>query len=328
MNLQKENYSIQKKLTAVTVVLFVVKITAWAVTGSIAILTDALEYTINLISAFVGLYSLNLSTKPRDENHPYGHGKVEFLSAAVEGTLMVASGFFIIYGAVHNLKDPVKISKLDYGIFLVAITAVVNYIVGAYAAKKGKQNDSLSLLATGKHMQTDTYATIGIIIGLVLIFITGQYWLDSVVAILFALIIMVSGYKILRSSIAGIMDEADDELLKKLVALLQSSRRQNWIDLHNLRIIKYGGTLHLDCHLTVPWYLNVHDAHKEIDELARLVRINFGESVELFVHTDGCLTFSCPICTKEDCQVRQHDFVKQIPWTVDNISSNNKHKLN
>ena len=322
-----ENYNIQKKLISITIILFLIKLGAWYLTNSVAILTDALEYTINVISGLVGLYSLYLSSQPRDQNHPYGHGKVEFLSAAVEGTLMIVSSFLIIYEAINNLKHPHQISKLDYGIYLVAITAFINYGVGFYAVKKGTQNNSLALIATGKHMQSDTYATIGIIIGLILIFFLKYTWIDSVVAFVFALIIIVSGYKILRSSIAGIMDEADDDLLDKVIALFQKSRRQNWVDLHNLRIIKYGGTLHLDCHLTVPWYLNVHEAHREIDELSKLVKDNFGESIELFVHTDGCLDFSCAICTKQDCPVRKHEFIKKVNWSVENVSSNNKHRV-
>jgi divalent metal cation (Fe/Co/Zn/Cd) transporter len=121
------------------------------------------------------------------------------------------------------------------------------------------------------------------------------------------------------------MDETDRALLIKMVKLLNENRRKNWIDLHNLRIIKYGSTLHLDAHVTVPWYFNVNQAHEEIDALAEQVRKEFGESLELFVHSDGCLEFSCRICSKDDCPVRQHPFEKRINWTVENISRNQKH---
>jgi divalent metal cation (Fe/Co/Zn/Cd) transporter len=153
------------------------------------------------------------------------------------------------------------------------------------------------------------------------------WWIDSAVAMLFAFIIMFTGYKIVRTSVAGIMDEADTTLLEKLVVMLNTNRRPNWIDVHNLRIIKYGGTIHLDCHLTVPWYLNVHQAHEEIDALSALVKNEYGESMELFVHSDGCLDFSCNICTKDDCAVRKHPFEQKIEWTMDNIVSNNKHRV-
>ena len=151
-------------------------------------------------------------------------------------------------------------------------------------------------------------------------------WLDSAVALLFALLIVVTGYRIIRDALRGIMDEADEDLLKKMVDLLEANRGSNWVDLHNLRIIKYGSTLHLDCHLTVPWYLNVHEAHQEIDKLNSLVNNNFGGSIELFVHTDGCLDFSCAICQKTECSVRHAPFIQKLKWTVKNISSNQKHQ--
>jgi cation diffusion facilitator family transporter len=327
MKIALENYNFQKRLLAVTILLFIIKIIAWYLTNSVAILTDTLEYTINVVSGIVGLYSLHLSAQPKDKNHPYGHGKVEFLSATVEGTLMIVSSFLIVYEALLNLVTPHDISQLDYGIILVAFTGLMNYLLGTFTVRKGTKNNSLALTATGKHMQSDTYATIGILIGLLLIYVFKYSWIDSVVSFIFAFIIILSGYKILRSSIAGIMDEADDTLLIKVIELLQTSRIENWVDLHNLRIIKYGSTLHLDCHLTVPWYLNVHEAHREIDHLEKLVRDNFGESIELFVHTDGCLDFSCKICSKTDCSVRKNDFVKSINWTIQNVSLNQKHRL-
>ena len=131
----------------------------------------------------------------------------------------------------------------------------------------------------------------------------------------------------MRSSVAGIMDEADIELLSKLVTYLNENRRENWIDLHNLRVIKYGGVLHVDCHLTVPWYLNVLEAHEEIDALRQLIRTKFGESLELFVHTDGCLEFSCSHCNKDRCGVRRRPFEKRIPWTLENVIPDKKHQL-
>jgi len=136
---------------------------------------------------------------------------------------------------------------------------------------------------------------------------------------------MVNGYKIVRASLAGIMDEADMELLKKLVTTLNQNRRNNWVDLHNLRVIKYGATLHVDCHLTLPWYMNLHEAHAEVDELEALVISTFGDDIELFVHTDGCLPFSCPVCIKTNCSVREHAFTHKVTWTLDNILSNQKH---
>ena len=327
MQISKQNLRIQKIIAAIAILLFVVKIIAWYSTNSIAILTDALESIVNVIAALIGLYSLYLSAKPKDYDHPYGHGKAEFISAAIEGTLIAVAGFIIIYEAITNLLHPHTLKQLDYGISLVAATAVINYVAGVICLRVGKKNNSLALVASGKHLQADTWSTVGIIAGLILLVATKINWIDSAVALIFSFVIIYTGYKIIRKSIAGIMDEADEELLKKMVIMLNGNRKQNWIDLHNLRIIKYGGTLHLDCHLTVPWYLNVHEAHTEIDELSTLVKKEFGESMELFVHSDGCLDFSCAICTKTECTVRKHWFEKKVEWTMANISSNNKHSI-
>ena len=327
MQTSKQNLRLQKIITAIAILLFVVKIIAWYSTNSIAILTDALESIVNVIAALIGLYSLYLSAKPKDYDHPYGHGKAEFISAAIEGTLIAVAGFIIIYEAITNLLHPHTLKQLDYGISLVAATAVINYVAGIICLRVGKKNNSLALVASGKHLQADTWSTVGIIAGLILLVATKINWIDSAVALIFSFVIIYTGYKIIRKSIAGIMDEADEELLKKMVIMLNGNRKENWIDLHNLRIIKYGGTLHLDCHLTVPWYLNVHEAHTEIDELSTLVKKEFGETMELFVHSDGCLDFSCAICTKTECTVRKHWFEKKVEWTMANISSNNKHSI-
>ena len=325
---EKQNVNVQKWVAGISVLLLAVKFVAYYSTHSISVLTDALESIVNVASGFIGLYSLHVAAKPRDKDHPYGHGKAEFISAAIEGTLIGSAGAIIFYKAIQNLVHPVELHKVDFGIILIAITAVLNFIVGYYCLVIGKKNNSLALIASGKHLQTDTWSTVGIVVGLLLLYITGYRWIDSVVAILFGTYIIFTGYQILRRSIAGIMDEADMELLERMVQVLNSNRRENWVDLHNLRVIKYGSVLHVDCHLTVPWYFNVNEAHREIDALALLIRKEFGESLELFVHSDGCLSFSCRICNKTDCKERQHNFEKQIAWTLENISQNKKHELN
>jgi cation diffusion facilitator family transporter len=325
---QTQNVRIQKWVFLIAVLLFAIKLVAYFITRSVAVLTDALESTVNVIAGAIGLYSLFLAAKPKDQNHPYGHGKAEFLSAAVEGTLIILAGLVIIYESVVHLIRPHVIKALDKGLILIALTAVINFIVGVVSVRNGTRNNSLALIASGQHLKTDAWSTLGIMIGLALILLTGYTWLDGIVAILFAFISIYTGYRIMRTSIAGIMDEADKTLLTKMVRILNSNRRDNWIDLHNLRVIKYGGQLHVDCHLTVPWYLNVLEAHNEVDILRELIRKEFGDSLELFVHTDPCLDFSCSICTVPGCEVRQRPFEEKFTWTLENIISDKKHQLN
>ena len=328
MEKSQQNLSIQKWVAVISVLLLVIKFIAYYSTHSVAVLTDAMESIVNVAAGFIGLYSLYIAAKPRDWDHPYGHGKAEFLSAAIEGTLIGSAGAIILYKGIQNLIHPVELHKIDYGIWLVAITAVINFIVGYFCLSTGKKNNSMALMASGKHLQTDTWSTLGIIAGLILLYITGYIWIDSAVAILFAVFIIYTGYQIVRRSIAGIMDEADVKLLGRMVQILNANRKENWVDLHNLRVIKYGSVLHMDCHLTVPWFQNIHEAHREIDVLAELIRREFGESLELFVHSDGCLPFQCQICDKAICQERKNNFVKKIEWTLENISQNKKHALN
>lgn len=308
-------------------VLFLTKISAYYFTHSLAILSDALESIVNVIAGFIGLYSLYVAAKPRDREHPYGHGKAEFVSAAIEGGLIVAAGIMIIYETVMNFLQESPLQKLDTGLILVGATAVINYIAGTVCIQIGKKNSSLALQASGKHLQIDTYSTIGIIAGLIIILVTRLLWLDKVIALGMSVLVIYNGYRIIRTSLAGIMDEADLQLLNNFIAVLNRNRRANWIDMHNLRVIKYGALLHIDCHLTVPWYLNVHEAHKEIDALADLIKREFGDAIELFVHTDGCLPFSCTICTRTDCSVRQQSMKERLTWSLENIVSNRKHQL-
>jgi len=320
-----QNFRVQKWITLLSVVLFAAKLIAFYLTHSLAILSDALESIVNVLAGFIGLYSLYIVTKPRDEDHPYGHGKAEFVSAAAEGGLIVAAGILIVYETISNIIHHNPVEKLDSGLIMVGATAVINYLAGYVCLQTGKKNKSLALQASGSHLQVDTYSTLAIIAGLVIIKITKLYWIDSVIAFGMSVLIMYNGYKILRQSLSGIMDEADLELLKKLVALLNNNRRKNWIDIHNLRVIKYGSLLHIDCHVTLPWYLNLKESHLELDELGDLIKKEFGDAMEMFVHTDGCEPTGCPVCIKADCPVRQHTFEKQVTWTLKNVITNQRH---
>ena len=327
MRKETQNLQMQKWVAAVSVLLLIAKFAAYYLTNSVSILTDALESIVNVTAGFIGLYSLYIAAKPRDKEHPYGHGKAEFLSAAIEGTLVLGAGAIIIYKAVKAFIYPSLLEKIDTGMILIAVTAIINFATGSITIQKGKKNNSLALVASGKHLQSDSYSTLGIIVALLLILLTGLKWIDSVVAILFGLFICYTGYKIMRKSVAGIMDEADIDILSKLVEVLNKNRKENWVDLHNLRVIKYGTILHVDCHLTVPWYLNVQEAHREIDALDSFIKKEFGESIELFVHSDGCLPFSCKICNKQNCSERKHNFEDRINWTLENIQQNKKHQI-
>jgi divalent metal cation (Fe/Co/Zn/Cd) transporter len=166
---------------------------------------------------------------------------------------------------------------------------------------------------------------VAVIGGLIIVLATGWRWLDAVVALVFSIIIFMTGYKVLRRSLAGIMDEADVQLLEQVVGILQVHRRDAWIDLHNLRVIQYGSVLHIDAHMTLPYYFQVRQAEAEVDSLENLIREHFGTKVELFVHVDGCAPYQCKLCSVKDCPVRQEEMRERLIWNIDNVMTDSKH---
>jgi cation diffusion facilitator family transporter len=316
---------VQRFIAFLSVFLFLAKLVAWYLTHSVAILTDALESTVNVITGFIGLYSVSLAAKPRDMNHPYGHGKVEFISAAIEGSLIFIAGLVIIYEAIDQLLAPKPLQKLDYGIIITAIAGILNYAVGMYAIRQGKKLRSATIEAAGKHIRVDAYSTFAIILGLGLLLFTGWTWLDSAVALVFALVIIITGYRVVRKSLAGIMDESDEVFLNEVINFLQKHRRTQWIDMHNLRVIQFGDVMHVDAHLTLPWYYRVADGEKEIHALEDLIRDHYGNKIEIFVHIDACAPFSCKLCALPACPVRQENFKEQLVWNSANVWVDSKH---
>lgn len=316
---------IQRYIAYLSVVLFIAKIWAWYITHSVTILTDALESTVNVIAGFIGLYSIILAAKPRDLDHPYGHGKAEFVSSAIEGSLITIAGLMIIYEAIAQLLEPKPLHQLDTGILITAAAGVVNYIAGVYAIGKGKKHRSIVVESAGNHLRSDAYSTFAMVLGLLLLFFTKMQWLDSTVALIFSVIIIRTGYKVVRRSLSGIMDESDVKLLQEIIDLLQKNRRDDWVDLHNLRVIESGDRLHVDAHITLPWYYEVRQAEKEIHAVEDLINDHFENKVEVFIHIDACQPYSCRLCAKSDCTVRQHEFTGQEEWTTENVWYDSKH---
>lgn len=316
---------VQRYVAILSVVLFVGKLWAWYITHSVTILTDALESTVNVIAGFIGLYSIMLAAKPRDINHPYGHGKAEFVSSAIEGALIAVAGVLIIYEAVVKLMHPEPVHELDTGIWIIAAAGALNYLAGVLAVRQGRKHKSLIVESAGNHLKTDAYSTVAVVGGLLALLFTGWQWLDSAVALVFAVFIIYTGYKVIRKSLSGIMDESDIQRVCEVVDLMQDNRRDDWIDLHNLRVIEQGNRMHVDAHLTLPWYYDVKQAEKEIHAVEELIDKNFDNSMEVFIHVDACQEYSCRLCAKQDCKVRQHEYNGQMQWTIDNVWTDAKH---
>ena len=204
---------IQRWIVCGSVAIMAGKFLAFWLTNSVGILTDAVESIVNVTAGFISLYSLYLAAKPKDAGHPFGHGKVELISASIEGLLIIIAGGVIIFEGVRRLFEPAEIAKLDIGIIVVAAAGAMNYLMGWYSIRMGRRYNSIALIAGGKHLQSDTYSTIGLAIGLILLYITRIGWIDSALALIFGAIIILTGISILRRTVADLMDEADKQYL-------------------------------------------------------------------------------------------------------------------
>lgn len=327
MHHSKQNLRVQYYLTALSVIVFVLKLVVFFMTHSLSVLSDTLESVVNIVATLVGSYSMYIAAKPKDKDHPYGHGKAEFISSAFQGSLIIGVGFLIIYESIQSYFNPGTLHNLGNGFWLLIVIATINIATALFVMRMGKQNNTSSLMTSGKLFLIDFFTTFSVAMGLLILMFTGIQKVDAIIAILLGSWVLFDGYKILRASLAGIMDEADMALLENVISEINANRLINWIDLHNLRVIKYGPLLHIDCHLTMPWYLNVHEAHIVMDEFTDLVKSKFGDSVEFFIHIDGCMPFSCDICAIEKCDKRQAPFQKKLDWTMENVLANNKHQL-
>jgi cation diffusion facilitator family transporter len=199
--------------------------------------------------------------------------------------------------------------------------------MGKYLVNLGKKHKSLIMVADGKHLLSDTVSSVGLVIGLLLIHFTNLLWLDHVIAIIFGGFIFYTGFKLLKQSITGLLDEADYENLAKLIIVLNEHRREKWIDIHNLRVLKFGHTLHIDAHITLPWYDNLENTHYEVVSVEQLIKEKIHEEIEFFIHSDPCIPSSCAICSIANCKVRSNPFEQKLDWTLKNLLPDRKHSL-
>lgn len=322
---EKSDFRFQRNITIFGIILFLGKLMAWNITNSNAIFSDAMESIVNIVTAFMGLYALRLASKPRDDDHPYGHGKIEFITAGIEGILIVFAGFLMIIQAVQSVFQKNDIQRLDWGILIVLLTAIVNYILGYISLKKGEKKKSMVLVSSGKHLQSDTIMTIGVSLGLGLVYWTKIYWIDALMALFFGGYSIFIGYGIVRKSLRGIMDEKDDALLNEIADILKKNRRDKWVDIHNLKVQQFGAHLHIDAHVTLPFYYSLREAHDEMSKIIEILSKNIERSVEFNFHMDDCKNFSCEICSVKDCPWRKESFQKTIEWSVENLSYSCKH---
>ena len=304
-----------KLALALGILVFVAKLVAYFLTGSTAVLADAMESTINIVSAGMLLFALSLAARPPDSSHPYGHGKVEFISAGIEGAAVAFAAFVIIAEGIRELVAGPKLHDLDVGLALLAASAAVNGGLGVHLSRVGKETDSAALVADGRHVLADEWTSVGVIAGLAIVAATGWVWADPLIAIAVGVHVALEALHLLQDAIGGLMDEADEGLIHRSTIRLEEARADAWIDLHEFRSWRSGAVRHFDLHLMVPRYFDVVQVHAIHDAIERVLLAG-QEQGDVVVHFDPCEPRACERCAMTDCPVREAAFIERTPFSV------------
>jgi cation diffusion facilitator family transporter len=301
----------------VALLMLAAKYQAYRMTGSTAVLSDALESIVNVVAAVFALGGLVFAGRPADRNHPYGHGKIEFFSAAFEGGLIAFASVVIVYEVVLILLAGAAVRQISAGVVIVLMTGLVNLVLGWYLVRTGRRYDSLTLVADGKHVIADFWTSAGVVVGLLLVQLTGLAWLDPLVALLVALSLMWTGFRLVRHAAGGLLDEEDPALLSRVLAALQLYVGHGVIRVHHLRAIRSGRFHHVEAHLVVPEFWSVDKAHGVSEDVAARVIHDLGVEGEMVFHTDPCHRIYCATCDLEDCPIRREPFLGATPLTLE-----------
>jgi cation diffusion facilitator family transporter len=301
---------------AVGSMLLVVKYFAYRITGSSAILSDALESIVNVIAALFAVGGILFAGRPADRNHPYGLGNIEFFSAVFEGGLIAFAAVLIIYQAALTALEGVTIRALDRGLLITLAAGLCNATLGWYLIRTGRRYQSITLVADGKHVMSDFWTSAGVAVGLGLVMITGWPIFDPIVAAFVGINLAWTGFQLVRHAAGGLLDEEDTELMGKLVRALNANVTPGIIRVHYLRAIRSGRFTHVDAHLVVPEFWTVERAHETADSFERRVIESLPFEGEIAFHTDPCRQAYCTTCDVADCPIRVAPFVGRMPMTV------------
>jgi cation diffusion facilitator family transporter len=297
-------------------IILALKFYVYSLTHSTAILSDALESIVNVVAAIFALFAIRAAHEPPDDEHPYGHGKIEFVNAVFEGGLITFAAIMIAYEAIHALLDARPAPDLSNGLMLIVIAGCLNGLLGLFLLGVGKRTHSMALKADGKHVISDFYTSVGVILGLGLVKLTGLPWLDPAIAIVMAFVLGFTGIPLVKSAVNGLIDAADETLLSKICDSIERNRTEGIIRLHHVRAMRNGRRIHIDGHIVIPEFWTVEHAHDEVDEFQdRIVRGLFPEA-EVDLHAHPCRRAYCSLCEVQNCPVRQKPFTGRPPLTV------------
>jgi len=271
----------------VGLLMLVMKMGAYLLTGSSAILSDAAESVVHVAAVLFAAYSLRLSYRPADEDHLYGHSKISYFSAGFEGAMIVLAAIYIIYESIHKWMGGLQLENLGAGTALTAAAAVINGGLGAYLVWMGRRKNSLILEANGKHVLTDCWTSIAVLIGLGLVLITKWLPFDPLCGILMACNILWSGSGLMRSAFSGLMDKADPAAHTKLTELLDRETRQHGLTYHQLRHRNLGDAHWVEVHLLFPEGLSLRKAHRIATEIERVIETSLEPRAYVTTHLES-----------------------------------------
>jgi cation diffusion facilitator family transporter len=294
-----------------------VKFWAYHLTLSTAVLSDALESIVNVVAAVFAVGGVVFAGKPADRSHPYGHGKIEFFSAAFEGGLIAFAAVLVMIQAVRGFVGGGELKELNRGLMLVVGAGTLNGVLGWFLVSTGKKFHSLTLVADGKHVLSDFWTSAGVVVGLLLVRLTGVRWIDPVVAGILGLNLAWTGWKLVRQAAGGLLDEEDAEMVRRLVSAADAGSGSGIIWVHNLRAIRAGRFVHVDAHIVVPMFWDVSRAHDATDDFEQRVIQVCGLKGEIVIHTDPCRQLYCAQCDLPECPVRREPFRARPALTVE-----------
>ena len=297
------------------------KFYAYHITNSQSIFSDALESIVNVSAALITLIVLILALRPADESHPYGHGKIESMASTFEGGAILFAGILIIIQAIHAFLEKAQTQQIDLGILIIVGAGILNGLLGWFLLARGKRLHSEALQSSGIHLLTDTLTSVGLFFGLLLVKLTGLQWIDPVVAIIFGAVLGIAGIKILIRSGNILIDGHDKETLKILSGLFEKFHRPGIIQIHFTRVIRSGSYHHIDCHMIIPEFWNVLEAHDLSEQFESDVLSEYPVRGEFNIHLDPCRRQFCSQCDLEDCPVRVEDFIRRKVLSFDEITA-------
>lgn len=263
----------------------VLKLIVGFLTGSVAILSEAIHSSLDLMASIIAFFSVRLSNQPADDNHPYGHGKVENLSGTIETLLIAVAGIWIIYECVHKLINPEPIKLPALGVTVMLIGAGINYIVSRKVAKTAEETHSVAMKSNALHLLTDVYTSLGVGISVLLAYITGWTILDPIIGIGLAIYIMIEAAKLLKESFPPLLDARLSQTEERLILRIIESHKEKYIEFHDFRTRRSGPEEYIDFHLVVPSNMNVETAHELCDEIEHEINSHF-EKAQVLIHLE------------------------------------------